>query len=271
MSKRSLTDEQEIELCKRYLNGESGLKLAEYYSIHRTTVYDILKRRKQEVRDGHFVSPYTFDEHWMDSLDIPEKYYFLGMTYSDGCNCDDRNQIVISLQEKDLPLLEEFNKLLKSDRPILVNDSAYKKDGKSQINRVFHVTSKYFCNRMEELGAIPRKSLIIEWPKWLEGNKNIWSFIRGYVDGDGSVIIRNNKNGTYSSRMSIVGSKNFCEGLKIFLEKNNIYSKIYDKENDNSKELRIDRKDDSKRFLENIYSELSIYMERKYEKAKLVL
>lgn len=68
-----------------YLGGLSADQLAERYGMSDVAVRNYLKKKRVEMRksndpvyDINRASPYTFNEHWLDELDSPEKFYFLG-------------------------------------------------------------------------------------------------------------------------------------------------------------------------------------------------
>lgn len=68
-----------------YLGGLSADQLAERYGMSDVAVRNYLKKKRVKTRksndpvyDINRASPYTFNEHWLDELDSPEKFYFLG-------------------------------------------------------------------------------------------------------------------------------------------------------------------------------------------------
>lgn len=265
---RKLTDKQEKELCEKYVNGISSTILAKEYSINRTTVVDIVKRNNYQVKLPNNISPYHFNEHWLDNLNAPEKLYFLGIMYADGCN-ERTNKVSLSLKESDKQLLLDISKAIDSDRPLTVYDAPHKANEKHEILKKLYFTSEYFSNKLLELGCVYKKSLILKWPDWLEGNEYFWSFIRGCFDGDGSISIKKNKNGEYNALLTYTGSIDFCNGLRNFLEKNNIKTKF--KIKNNHEEVYITSLKNCKLFLDNIYKEKSLYLKRKYILAETFL
>ena len=72
--------------------------------MSNVAVRNYLKKKRVEMRksndpvyDINRASPYTFNEHWLDELDCPEKFYFLGFFAADGCNLKKYNNVKIKL------------------------------------------------------------------------------------------------------------------------------------------------------------------------------
>jgi intein-encoded DNA endonuclease-like protein len=86
-------------------------------------------------------------------------------------------------------------------------------------------------------------------------------FIRGYFDGDGCI----SKTGR-GAKCNIVSSYDFCIYLSKFLEeKLDIYSVVYHAENPQTGRLFINRKDDTKKFVDYMYKNADLYMNRKHD------
>ena len=58
-------------------------------------------------------------------------------------------------------------------------------------------------------------------------------------------------------------SKDFIDKLKSILDSKGIYSIIYQHSDCNAYKIRIDRKEDSKKFYEFLYKDAKTYLERK--------
>ena len=63
---------------------------------------------------------YTINEDYFDIIDTEEKAYLLGFLYADGNHFTKKNRITIGLQEKDKHILEKFNELIGSNRPLFL-------------------------------------------------------------------------------------------------------------------------------------------------------
>ena len=105
------------------------------------------------------------------------------------------------------------------------------------------IYSKHMSDSLAKLGCIERKSLILEWPEWLE--ENLYShFIRGYFDGDGSI------SKGRGCRVDFASTYMFLERLKEILEeKLNVKFQLYDlQENGITYDLCCSNKSDCKKF-----------------------
>jgi hypothetical protein len=94
-------------------------------------------------------------------------------------------------------------------------------------------------------------------------------FIRGVIDGDGSIYIQtvNKKNGRLNAVASIVGTDMFC---KKFAEKINILldinSNVYNKNEKSLKSWVVTGIHQSKKFLDWVYKDATIFLHRKKDK-----
>ena len=252
-------DESTVE---EYLSGSTLRQLGEKYGCDKGTVRRFLIKQGVVLRNSNNVSPYSFNEEWLDCLDSEEKNYFLGMFFADGCNEGNSNRIMISLQESDKSLLEKFIQLWQSNRPLIFVPA---KERNRNNNWSFFLTSKKISERLTELGATPQKSLTLTFPQYLE-DKFIKDFIRGYFDGDGCISFRTTK----TVRISFAGTFYFLTSFQLILKnKLNIESILY--KQSNIWILSFCKKEYTYKFLNWIYEDASIYLDRKYEKYKLFL
>ena len=258
MSKWFRPTEKDIkDIINMYQSGLGKKPIAKKYHCSTKKIKDILENRGVEMHIKGSVSPYTFNEHFLDELDSPEKLYFLGWVYSDGCIDKDENLTKIGLSPKDIEILQKLNDLVESDREISIDEDI----------ATLSLTSKHFKERLGELGCMPNKSLIIKWPHFIP-DKYLKDFIRGYYDGDGSISIRQSKNGTYNGMLSVVGTYDFCSNLKDKLKKllNITTFNIETYSNGITTNLTLNYQDDVLKFLNWMYEDTTIQLERKYQK-----
>ena len=260
------SQEQVSDIIEKYLNGMSSLELAEEYNCQKSTICRILKRNGIERRKGQFESPYSYDEHWLDDIDTPEKAYFLGFFYADGCNDMKQNRIVVSLKEEDEYLLERFSQFFKSDRPLTVNNQ--KKGNIIFPQKVFTLRGKYICKRLSELGAVSQKTTILKWDIENIMKTELFShFIRGFFDGDGCISLIYNKSGSCRAIIDFVGgSFEFMNTLKEFLEKELGISIYLRQRGEHKYEMSFSKKDSVLKFKKYIYKDCSICLDRKFQK-----
>ena len=243
------------EIIEKYKSGISSIKLAKEYNCNKSTICRLLKKNNIEMKNPDMYKTYFFDEHFLDIVNTEEKAYFLGLMYSDGYNIKNKNEFGISLSGEDSYMIENIRKILKTDKPIYIR---YPKQGQAVFE--LRLSSEYFSNRLSELGCFVNKSLKLEFPNFLS-NELVRHFIRGYFDGDGSVM-KINKNG---HRVSFIGTESFCIGLQTILKK------FLDIDSHLIKQgkvyyLRFSKKKCVEKFFNWIYDNSTIYLLRKYNK-----
>lgn len=130
------------------------------------------------------------------------------------------------------------------------------------------------ADRLREIGLYPNKSLTIDKIPNIK-NELLRHFIRGYFDGDGSILLSHNSsyyksNGqikkyiypTYN--FIILGTKGFLkEIIKIADFK---YAKIRDTKTEQIKSLNICAKKEFDKIFNYMYLNSTIKLERKYNK-----
>lgn len=249
---------KEKEIIEKYQNGISANKISLEYHVTTDTIIKLLHRNNIPVRDRNTsLFQYSVNENYFDRIDSYEKAYACGLLWSDGCNKRDRDTISITLQESDVHILHTINNLMESTYPIHFKDNTTKG---CKNTYSLEIKSKHMSERLEELGMIANKSLVLEFPKWLD--RDLYSsFLLGVLDGDGHIAHKKNKYGVV-----YVCSRNFCDYFSSILTEMNIGFSIYDVGKKGlTKSLHIIRKNDCKKYLDWLYEKCPIHLNRKYE------
>lgn len=124
--------------------------------------------------------------------------------------------LTITAAEKDKNHLEKMRQLLSSTKPLLYSS-------KTKSYRLI-ATNKKLCKKLIKLGIVPRKSLIVAFPRI--PNNYLRHFIRGVIDGDGSIKYVNRKRSPYFEIRIFSGSRKFLRGFsKAIIKELNIYAK----------------------------------------------
>lgn len=159
---------------------------------------------------------YNLDENYFEVINTPNKAYWLGFLYADGCvlvrekNNKKSYILEISLNEDDITHLEKFKMCLKSNSPI-----KYKTIKEKYKSCRLAICNKKICEDLIKLGCTPRKSLTLTFPSEEQVPKElIPHFIRGYLDGDGCVF-----NNGKEKRIGFVGTKNILENIQDIMYK----------------------------------------------------
>jgi len=250
------------EIIKDYINGLSNKELSIKYNLHRGTIQRILKRNNICLRKQENTSrKYCLIEDFFNKIDNENKAYILGLLYADGNVY--KNYISISLIDKDV--LEKIVDIIAFGKRGIIKEresSSYfqsSKKGKKQYRFTF--SSKKMCKDLLLCGCSPDKTFLIKLP--LLDEHLMRHFVRGYFDGDGCLCITKNKN---NSCITIVSNKTFIEELSLYVNKIlGINSKNKNKKNDINY-LGITGRNQVKKFLNWIYQDANIFIQRKYNK-----
>lgn len=258
--------QQKIDIAiAEYLNTPEELrsltKIGEKYGIRRQTISKHLKDKGFEVIN--YQNKSRLNENAFDNISTEEQYYWLGFLFADGNLSKTGNRIEIRLAIKDLQHLEKFRKFLNLTTEIRV--------GIHQGNEFCHlaVRNKHMWNTLNSYGCIPCKSLILQFPKLeiFNNNKlNILHFIRGYVDGDGSLCYYKHNN-SYRTELNIVGTESFLKTVKYIF--GNKHGYIRNKSCKNWENKAFSLSFDGvigRKVARYLYEKATIYLDRKYEK-----
>ena len=236
--------------------------------ISQRKIAKILGIGKTTVNKWSATLGYKFKKHTSN-----EKYFHRWsneMAYMFGFICADGNiawneakgyyTLTITASAKDKDHLEKMKKILKSTKPLLYAEST--KSYRLVVN------SKTMCRKLMDLGVLPKKSLILKFPKMPA--QYIRDFIRGYVDGDGSLRYFARVRSPYFELSISSGSRIFLGVLEIKInECLNIKSKI----SKNKNECYLLRYSCSRglKLAEWLYKDTNIYLERKFNKYLIAL
>lgn len=199
-----------------------------------------------------------FNEHIFDQIDSEEKAYWLGFIFADGCisssplrkDVKSIYQFELSLGLKDLNHLEKFRKFMEYEKPLIVDTYRCR----------FTLSNKHLWTTLNNYGCTPNKSLTLEFPSISE--HLIRHFIRGYFDGDGC-ITRYVHRTCVSPHVELLGTKQMLEQIII---NSGIYAKYRHDERHSEKTWSLDwSKQEGIDFINYLYQDCSIYLDRKYE------
>lgn len=239
--------------------------IAQQYGIDVTSVYNLFKRNGLQVRDfADSRREYDIDVTYFDEINTPNKAYIMGLFYADGCNKTSKRQVDISLQEEDIHILEDIKREIKTSRPLSFKN--YKDKNPNHKNQYkLSITNKHISETLSSLGMVDAKSLVLEFPKWL--NEDLYShFIRGYFDGDGCLYLG---NGKCNPEVSIVSTIMFIEKIQEILD-NQIGVTMRIKTQKQHKPVTkvgvITGRQKIATFLNWIYQDADLKLNRKYEK-----
>ena len=186
-------------------------------------------------------------------IDTEEKAYWLGFLYADGSVSSTDNRIELGLAEKDLNHIEKFKEFIG-----VPNKISYRPQTKSYR----YIFKSIPCKEdLIKQGCMPKKSLILKFPTEQQvPNYLIKHFIRGYFDGDGWF-----SNTSSCFQVGIIGTEDFIKGFLNIIEIQNKNNKIFTvHREDGAKRYVFSGLNDVTNFLNWIYKDATIYLDRKY-------
>ena len=250
-----------IKLYEQYHNAS---KVAKELNINVNTVIKRFKTLGVQM-DSH--SHLKFDEHIFDKIDSEEKAYWLGFIYADGYirsqkdtdKCA-RYDFELSLSKHDIGHLYKFDKFMKSNTSN-VKVGVSKINGKEFERCRWSVGNKNLWTQLNNKGVTPKKSLTLKFPTENQvPQKFQLAFIRGYFDGDGSISTKETSKSVLS--VQLIGTQDFLEKV---LEILNINANVHLVNSISKKTYNISLAiQKGTNFLNQIYSNANIYLDRKY-------
>ena len=247
--KREMNKERYDLVEKLWLEGWSITKIRKEVHMTNQKISKYLKGLGYNIiQDGrkHF---FNFD--YFETIDTSDKAYWLGFIYADGWVIKDK-ELGIALKADDVEHLCKFlNNINNKD----IKPKMYSV-GEHKACRIT-ISSRKMLQDLERLGVYQNKSLTISFPMQEQlPDKFLFDFIRGYVDGDGSLRI---KDGKYANLSVCCGSRQFLEGM---LQRTRWSGTIR-----KSRELYYLEWSCQKAFtkIHCLYKDSSVYLDRKYK------
>lgn len=144
----------------------------------------------------------------------PEMAYVLGFIFADG-SLEDSSHIrgkYLRISNTDYIILRKIRNVLNSHHTIVKRLFI---ESKRKPCYLLRIGSHEIYNDLNQLGLYPRKSLNMQFP--FVPLKYLSCFMRGYFDGDGSIMLR----GKYGVKIAFTsGSLDFLKFLSEILSKN---------------------------------------------------
>jgi DNA-binding transcriptional regulator WhiA len=212
------------------------------------------KLSKYIVAQGHNLL--TFNPNVFNKINTEEKAYWLGFLFADGSIDENRNALELSLQVSDKEHLEKFYKFLDCEREVKTDSYRCRTS----------LTHKDLIKDLVNLGCTGRKSLSIKFPTLPKKLRK--HFIRGYFDGDGSITKSLKTDVIYTSLSIASGSGEFLkEIISIFNEETESNCKQTGHKSKSANIHLVCLKNNlCKSFLNWLYENANIYMQRKYDR-----
>lgn len=256
-----LSDENISNVIQMYVDDVPVKNIAKMYNCCTGTIHDYLRRLNIE-RTRNSNRKHKFNIHYFDVIDTPNKAYCLGLLFADGCNFD--RSINLFLQAPDKHLLEDICQEIGYNGELEFRDRSKDREKGVNCQDVYglRLHSAYMCDVLSNCGIVPNKSLVLQFPTCVP-NYLMSHLVRGYMDGDGHIGRTENDDS-----VDLVSTLDFCKSLNCVLEQQlGITFGIREAGNHNgiTMEFYARNKTEKKKFLDWIYQDADLKLERKYQ------
>lgn len=258
-----INEEVIFDIVESYKNGEAYDALSRKHHMDKETVRNIIISNGLEIKDkSHAFQKYTIDETYFDSIDTPNKAYIFGLITTDGSVSSNPNHyhMRINLQERDENILKLIQQEMNINRPLF----HYISDNPSyQDQYILLVDNKHLVTKLRELGIDPNKTETAKFPNFIDDSL-MSHFIRGCWDGDGTI----GKFGRHY-RAEFIGTEHLVSGIKMYVEnKLDVHFSYRDAycEMSGIKTISIGGRIQVNKFLDFLYHDADLYIDRKYQR-----
>lgn len=212
---------------------------------------------------------YTVDKTFFETINTEEKAYILGFICADGCVNAKQHKISFALQDSDYALLESIRTAMNSTHPVkrhLIRKNPYTKTNRQTLYQcTLCINGKELVQPLVALGLANNKTYTLSSdvikcvPEHL-----IKHFLRGYFDGDGSIMWGKKYSSGYKYLIQVAGNQEFLLNTfqKYFPSACGLYKYKTSKQ---CFAWKIADKKKVLEFLNYIYSDAKIYLNRKYK------
>jgi len=245
-NKISRVKELENEMENLFKQGYSITEIGKRLNVWYHTVGKSLRKKGYSYSS---CGKTKIDSNIFKIINSEEAAYWLGFLYADGC-VSSSNRIEIGLKQSDYLHLEKLKNYLKWE-----GDIEYR--NKSKSYRIMFKDNN-IGNDLKRLGCVPKKSLILEFPKENQvPNELIHHFVRGYFDGDGYISDPDLKPITIQLLGTFSFLKNFCKFYNLSEKSIKIKSNIFYISMSGEKAREI---------MSMLYKDCNIFLERKKQR-----
>lgn len=244
-----------------YLKGESCNKLKDdigisFYLLRKIIIESGYSMRKK----GEARREYPLNVNMFKTLDTEKPNYLLGWIFSDGTV--GKNSVTVTVKHTDKAILEQLSEYIYPEyRPL----TFYKRSGGNRQDQYrLQISSIEIVKDLANLGCIPNKSLVLEYPFGKIPDEHLHHFVRSYFDGNGSICT--DKQGKTS--VSFHGATPFITGLsEILNEKLNLNTTP--RPHGKISYIRVQSKHKILDLMNWMYQDATLFLKRKKDKFDL--
>lgn len=268
ISINKVSEEIKQKIIKDYQNNISLRNLEKKYNVSRSTISLYLEREGIKKIKGNHYRKYFHDEDFFEKIDSEEKAYWLGFMFADGYIVDNEKRygqdaFGLTLAKDSIDSLEKFKKSIKATNPITWDTS---KKGSQPQGRLL-MRSQKTVNDLIDKGCIKQKSLILQPPKNIP-DVLIRHFIRGFFDGDGSLIKYERTKNSIAYSINITSTYEMVKWIKQVFQIGQIFP---EKRREQTWYFTVGGNQQVIKLYHYLYDEATIWMDRKYNRFQELL
>ncbi len=259
------------ELYSKYLELKTLEKTAEYFQISLEKLRQLFIQHNLTYKKRNI---YTCNHNFF-SEDNEKSFYWAGFLAADGNIAYKRNRISLTLKLDDLTHIEKFKSQIEADCPIVTGT---KQESRPEFKKnEYHfakirVSSAQMVKDLLKFGITINKSRTYQIPAIIPQSPCFKHFIRGVIDGDGSVFYFPPENSLQArGHVSLCGTQNCVQTVLDYI--NNLLDSQYTITHiDNTLYVFHIRKTlHVQKILHHLYDESTISLDRKYKNAQSVM
>lgn len=268
---QKLTQEQKEKIINLYNEGLNCNQIKEELNLkYHQPILNVLKKLSNYIpyKNGRNINrKYTLNENYFKDIDSQNKAYIFGFICADGYLDIKNNRLKFLVQTEDEDILLKIKNELKSDTLIkrIIRNSNFNYGKREFFHSTIEFCSKTLIKDLLNLGIPENKTYNLsgEIIKFIP-KEYIFDFMRGYFDGDGSLFYNKKYSSGTKYLIQIAGNKDFLEKVfmkffptncKLYFYKNSLQTWCY----------KISSKEEVNKFLNIIYNNSKLYLNRKYE------
>lgn len=283
MGRKSKYLQEEINYIKDNYRTKTYKEIADHINT-----FNVIEKTEKQIRSKARLlglsKVQNYNRRYFEVIDTPEKAYWLGFIFADGWihkgygnNGSTNYELGIELSVTDREHLVKFANAIGMDsnkikervrkgnwiKPSQDEDLAGNFSGSHETS-VLRVHSKDMYYDLIENNVIDSKTNFDIFPNVKDSLYR--DFLRGYFDGDGSIYLEGSK-GNGQCHITCA-SENILNNIKERLMDFKINTGNIYKEHNTKYRLYVNKKEDVKNFLDFLYKDADIYLDRKYQTYK---
>lgn len=268
ISINKVSEEIKQKIIEDYKNNISLRNLEKKYNVSRSTISSYLEKIDIKKIKGNHYRKYFHDEDFFEKIDSEEKAYWLGFMFADGYIVDNEKRygqdaFGLALAKDSIDSLEKFKKSIKATNPITWDTS---KKGSQPQGRLL-MRSQKTVNDLIDKGCVKQKSLILQPPKNIPDDL-IRHFIRGFFDGDGSLIKYERTKNSIAYSINITSTYEMVKWIKQVFQIGQIFP---EKRREQTWYFTVGGNQQVIKLYHYLYDEATIWMDRKYNRFQELL